>query len=112
MKDLRLKKAIDGYLIARAADGFSDRSFETSEWALTHPINYTGNIELSKININILRGYMNHVRREYKPNRPSGDTSPLANANIDHIWATIRAFFHFVETEFGVDRPDKNMPRP
>jgi integrase len=109
---MRIKKAVEGFLIARAADGLSENSIAINEWALSHLIDYTGNIELEKIDLDILRGFMYFMRREYKPNRMSDDTSQLAGSSVNRIWSSVRAFFNFAEVEFGTHRPDMRLPQP
>ena len=112
MKELRLKKAVEGFLIARAADGLSENSIAINQWALSRLIDYTGNIELSKIDLDILRSFMNHMRRVYVPKRSSGDRSPLAGSSVDRVWSSVRAFFSFAEVEYGTNRPDMRLPKP
>ncbi len=104
--EIRLNKAVEGYLIAKAADGFSEHSIEINRWALGRLVDYTNNAILSEIDLNIFRGYMNFMRREYKPTRSSGDQSPLAGSSLDRIWSSIRAFYRWAEVDLGVARPD------
>lgn len=111
-KEIRLNKAVEGYLIAKAADGFSEHSIEINCWALGRMVDYTGNALLSEIDLNILRGYMNFMRREYKPTRSGGNQSPLAGSSLDRIWSSIRAFYRWAEVDLGIDRPDLRLPRP
>ena len=111
-QDIRLNKAVEGYLIAKAADGYSEHSITINKWALSRLIDYTGNAVLSEIDLTVLRGYMNFMRREYKPTRSGGDQSPLAGSSLDRIWSSVRAFYRWAEMDLGIDRPDLRLPRP
>jgi len=54
---------------------------------------------------------MAYLRSEYKPNRPSGDESPLSDSALDNHWKCLRAFFRWCEQRLALKRPDLMLPR-
>jgi hypothetical protein len=103
MTEFRLNKAVEGYLITKAVDGYSENSIDINQWALSRLIDYTGNIKLDEIDLRVLRGFMSFMRREYTPQRSNGDQSPLAGSSLESVWSSIRAFYRWAEVELGVN---------
>jgi len=72
-----LKKAFEGFRIARLADGYSPATMKRYEGCIRQHTEYLNNPNLIEITITDLRGFMVWLRNDYKPKRFSGDTSPL-----------------------------------
>ncbi len=107
-----LKKAFEGFQIARLADGYSPATLKRYEGCIMLLAEFLNHPELEEITIKDLRGYMAWLRTDYKPKRFSGDTSPLSGASLDNAWKSIRSIFGWAANEFDIPRPDINLERP
>jgi integrase/recombinase XerD len=99
--DILLSKAIEGFLLARSADGYSPGTLEQYKWALKMLLEM-GDKPLQQIDITHLRNFMAFVQQ--KPN--------LSATSVFHVWKTIRAFYKWTSAEGLSDRPDKLLSRP
>jgi len=99
--DILLSKAIEGFLLARSADGYSPSTLEQYKWALKMLLEM-GDKPLKQIDIAHLRNFMAFVQQ--KPN--------LSATSVFHVWKTIRAFYKWTSAEGLSDRPDKLLSKP
>ena len=110
---MNLEKAIEGFLIAKAADGYSPNTIDRYQWGLTILLFYVKNANVHEITKKDLQAFMVWVQSEYQPHRPNDDTTPLAPASRENIWIAIRSFFNWAEVELKLDsRPDNRLARP
>lgn len=100
-KDLLLSQAVDGFLMARRADGYSPQTLEQYKWALDMFIQFVDK-PLRQVAIEDLRSFMASVQ-----NNPN-----LSSASVFHIWKSIRAFYKWTSAEGLSDRPDKLLVKP
>jgi integrase/recombinase XerD len=75
-------------------------------------VEYLGDPEVSTITHTDLSRYMNYLRIEYVPNRPSGDDSPLSSSALDNHWKAIRSLFGWCHEVLNLERPDLHLPQP
>jgi integrase/recombinase XerD len=110
---MKLSKALNGFLIAKAADGYSKNTINLYQWGLELLSLNLEDPETEKITFYNLQSFMAWLQSDYKPKRPNGDISPLAPASIENIWIAIRSFFNWALVELDLDkRPDINLKRP
>jgi site-specific recombinase XerD len=103
---MRITKALEWYLVAKASYGYSEHSIKANKWALDLMVEYLGDFPVNEIDSQMLQKFMLYVRKSYIPSRMKGNEAPLAGASVDRIWGSIRDFFKWAEIELGVTRPD------
>ena len=110
---MKLSEASKGFLLMRATE-FSPATIDIYRWALEKRLmSFLGDIEVDQITETDLLRFFTYLRNEYKPNRKSGETSPLKPRSIENAWTAIRSFYNWATMEFGLkNRPDKNVRRP
>lgn len=110
---MELHKAIEGFLIARTADGYSPETLKMYRWALELISTQLGEMEVGAIRASDLERFWNWVRTDYRPTRMSGDTSPLTGRSLENIWTASRSFFNWAVDTFDLtERPDLKIRRP
>lgn len=110
--DLFLSKAIEGFLIARKADGYSQSTIAQYKWGLEKFLTVCGDRKITDYSITDFRIYLAWLRNDYKPHRANGDTSPLSGGSLFNAWKAIRAFYFWVHEEYQIPRPDMEWKRP
>ncbi|MGA2490692.1 MAG: tyrosine-type recombinase/integrase [Anaerolineales bacterium] len=106
-----ISKCIEGYFFDKTTT-YSKKTLDAYHFVFNNLINFLGDKEITEVTPDDLKRYINWLREDYKPVRPSGDTSPLAPASVDLNWKGVRSLFHWANDELGVPRPDLKMPRP
>ncbi|MEM4235305.1 MAG: tyrosine-type recombinase/integrase [Candidatus Methanomethylicaceae archaeon] len=99
--DLLLSKAIEGFLIARRADGYAPQTLEQYQWALKMLLEF-GDLPLSRIDTPHLRNFMASI--QHRPN--------LSATSAFHVWKSLRAFFKWLSAEGLTGRPDHGLTKP
>lgn len=99
--DLLLSKAIEGFLIARRADGYSPKTIEQYRWALKMLLEL-GDLPIASIGTEYLRRFMVSVQE-----KPS-----LSPTSVFHVWKALCAFYKWLSAEGLADRPDKSLTKP
>lgn len=110
---MKLDKAIEGFLIAKSADGYSQNTIDLYQWGLDSLLRFTKNPKVADISPKDLQAFMVWLQNEYKPNRTNGSTKPLSPASRENIWIALRSFFNWADVELSLEcRPDENLARP
>jgi integrase/recombinase XerD len=110
---MNFSKALEGYFISMAADGYSQNTIELYRWGLELLQDFLEDPKVEDINKNDLQNFMAYLQNEYVYQRPGYDPKPLAPASIENIWISIRSFYNWARPELGLaSRPDKRLKRP
>jgi len=64
---MELRKAIDGYFVVKAGDGFSVTTLEMYKWALNLMLSHLGNRELEDIQEKDMQEFFAWVRKILSP---------------------------------------------
>jgi integrase/recombinase XerD len=110
---MEFQKSVEGYMIAKNADGYSQSTLEMYAWALKIMQNYLKNKQIELVSEKDLQDFFNFLRNDYKPARFNGNTAPLAGRSLDNIWTAMRSFFNWCQAELKLkSRPDHAIRRP
>jgi len=107
-----LNKALEGFMMKLAGDGYSKNTSTMYNHYLHLLSNHLGNPELGDVNPDNLMKFWAWVQHDYLPKRANGDQSPLKPATIENIWIAIRSFYNWAESDLGIVRPDRKLKRP
>ena len=103
---MKLSRAVSGFLLSLAADGYSENTIDLYSWALKILIECLGDPNLAKISSKDMQSFMAWVQDGYRPQ------NKLAPASIENIWIAIRSFFNWATEELNIVRPDTKIKRP
>lgn len=108
--DLLLSKQLEGFLLARKAEGYSPGALTQYEWGIERLLFVIGNKPINKITIDDLRSYLNWMQTSYI--NKSGEPYKLSPTSIFHAWKAIHAFYLWLHTEYGIERIDSKLQKP
>ncbi len=100
-KDLLLSQAIEGFIIARRADGYSPKTIDQYLWALNMLKQYVDK-PLRQVDVDDLRSFLASVQENPR----------LSRSSVFHVWKAIRAFYKWASAEGLSERPDKLLTKP
>jgi len=100
-KDILLSQTIEGFLMARRADGYSPQTLNQYKWALDMLTAFVDK-PIRQITVDNLRAFLAHIQSN--PN--------LSRTSVFHIWKSIRALYKWTESEGISERPDKLLTKP
>jgi integrase/recombinase XerD len=96
-------KAIEGFVLSRLADGYSPKTMDGYQRALTRMAGFLENPDLTDITTEDIRNFLLHLRRE----------TSLQPSSIQVVWRAIRCFYNWSSECFPLaTRPDKAIPMP
>lgn len=107
-----LSKAIEGYCVAKLADGFSPSTILGYRVHYKQLVGFVSDKEIRKVTSQDLRDFMIWLRQDYLPNRSSGDKSPYHSTTIRNAWCAVRSLFKWAEHELNIGRPDIDLKMP
>lgn len=108
--DRLLKNLMDGFLLARQADGYAKGTLDQYEWAIERLIFVVGNKDITEITIEDLRQYMTWIQTEYISK--GGKPNTLSPTSVFHAWKAIHAFYAWLNTEYNIERIDRKLAKP
>ena len=85
---LTLAKAIPGFLIYKTAEALSPNTLRSYQDHLKLWLKYTGEVTVERITSADLCGFLAWLRREYEPQRITGNTAPLAAKTLRNYWVS------------------------
>lgn len=109
-----ITKALEGYIIAALADGYSPLTLNAYRSAIGTMIEFLGDKEVQYITTDDLRSFMNFLVTDYQPERRNNpeNTERLSTASHHRYWKAMRSFFKWAERDLGVSRPDLSIKMP
>ena len=109
----KLSKAIEGFLLQKAAQGLSPRTLECYADQLQQWQMYLGaEAEIQQATPQNLRAFLAWLRSDYKPRRLTHGDQPLSAKTVRNYWVALSAFFTWASAEFGLDNPMKAVTAP
>jgi integrase/recombinase XerD len=93
-----LSQAVEGFLLARSADGYSPATLRQYRWVLDMLIKRIDK-PVEEVTTQDLRGLLASVQ----------SMSPMS---VYHVWKGIRAFYKWAAPELDIPRPDLALTRP
>lgn len=100
-KDLLLSQAIEGFLMARRADGYSPQTIAQYAWALNMLKQFVDK-PMRQVDVDDLRHFLASVQENPR----------LSKTSVFHVWKAIRAFYKWTAAEGLSERPDKLLTKP
>lgn len=101
--DLLLSQALQGFYMARRADGYSPDTLAQYDWALSRLLKFTQDKPIQQITIDDARRFIVYMQTDY------GNLSP---ASIFHAWKAIRALYKWLTAETGISNVMQNLKQP
>lgn len=99
--DILLSQAIEGFALARTADGYSSATIEQYKWGLHYFILSTGDVPINQITKQHIRDLLASLQ--------SGN---LSSVSVFHVWKAIRAFYKWASLDLEIPRPDTEIKAP
>lgn len=110
---MKLSKAIDGFIFALAADGYSKSTIDLYRIMLTNLITYLMDCDVADVKNSDLVRYFAFLRTDYIPRRQGDSIGPLSGSTLQNHWKAIRRFFRWAQEDLGVkNRPDQKLRLP
>lgn len=105
---LLFSRAIDGFLMARSADGYSAQTVAQYRWALERLAERVGEKPVTEVDINDLRSFLVYLREDYSPKHKD----KLSDVSIFHAWKAIRAFYKWATPELEIPNVSMKITQP
>lgn len=113
MGAMSLSKAVEGFLIAKSAEGYSQATLNIYKWALTTMVEHLNDPEFKTITPSQIQAFYAYLQTDYVPKRSNKDTSPLKPRSVENAWTAIRSFYNWATADLGLKkRPDGIIKRP
>jgi integrase/recombinase XerD len=100
--DLLLSQALDGFYMARRADGYSPDTIDQYSWALSRWLAFIGDKPVQEIQAQDARAFLAQLH----------GLGRLSPASIFHTWKAIRAFWKWAAPELDLPRVMDNVKQP
>jgi integrase/recombinase XerD len=107
-----ISDAVQGYLFAYKAEGFSIATIENYERHLLVFCKYFPSRTIESISIEDLRSFFTFLRDEYRPEHPGRKTIEFSQASHQFYWRALRSFYRWCEKELGIPNISMQLPRP
>lgn len=109
---MRLREAVDGYLLDVSSRGYSPHTIMTNKRLLCLMADYLNDKPPNGVTTDDLRRFVVYMQTEYKPIRPNGDQAPLGPAAMDNVVKAVHSFFGWADRELKIPRPDTAIKGP
>ncbi len=91
--DLLLSQVLQGFYLARRADGYSAGTIQQYDWALSRWLKFLGDKPMRQVSIEDARRFIVYLQTDY------GSLSPTS---IFHAWKAIRALYKWASAEMSM----------
>ena len=109
---LKVKKALNGFLQYKSAEGLAPVTVSGYERDLKLWIEYQGNVNICTVQSTNILSFLNFLRTDYVPRRITGNnTRKLAPKTVYNIYVSLASFFTWASREFNLDNPLRKMPK-
>jgi site-specific recombinase XerD len=110
---MKISYALNGFLDAKAADGYSLETLAMYKWGLSLLGNFLADKEIEAVTHLEIQQFFGWLRDGYIPTRRNLKTGPLTPRSIENIWTAMRSFFNWLTSEgYVTERPDHKIARP
>jgi len=103
--DLLLSQALEGFYMARRADGYSPDTLSQYDWALSRFLTHMGDKLIDEITINDARKFVVWLQTDYKG-------GSLSTTSIFHAWKAIRALYKWLGDELETPNIMMGLKQP
>lgn len=103
--NLLLSQALEGFYMARRADGYSPHTLQQYDWALTRFLRHMGDKVIEEITINDARRFVVWLQTDY-------NGGSLSTTSIFHAWKAIRALYKWLGEEFETPNIMMGLKQP
>lgn len=101
--DLLLSQVLEGFYLARRADGYSSGTIMQYQWALSRWLKFIGDKPMRQVSLEDARRFIVYMQTDY------GDLSPTS---IFHAWKAIRALYKWASSEMDIPNIALNLKQP
>jgi integrase/recombinase XerD len=110
---MKLSQAIDGFVFALKADGYSLSTVDLYRIMLAVLTSFLDDCDVDEITSSDLTRYFAYLRTDYKPQRQGSNVEPLSGSTLQNHWKANRRFFRWAQDEIGLkERPDVRLKLP
>ena len=111
---MQFSKAIDEYIIAALAEGYSQLTLNAYRSVLNFMQEYISDKEVDEITTEDLRAFLNYLVTDYSPVRRNNPNNhePLSTTSHHRYWKATRSFLKWAGVELGIKRPDLTLKMP
>ena len=89
---LTLAQAVDGFILARSADGMSPSTIHAYRWGLNRLVSFLPGCQFASVTTDDLRLFLLQVR----------ESDHLAPASLQVVWRTVKALFGWCAVKFNL----------
>jgi integrase/recombinase XerD len=108
MKSITLDEAYREYRNNKLSDGYSENTLLIYDWTIGEMIRVLNNPPVAEVTLQDLRKFMLYFRVEYRTQQGK----PLSGSSLENAWKGIRSLFGWAALTLGIERPDRDLPRP
>jgi integrase len=108
MKGITLEEAYREYRNNKLSDGYSENTLLIYDWTIGEMIRVLDNPPIAEVTLQDLRKFMLYFRVEYRTQQGK----PLSGSSLENAWKGIRSLFGWAALTLGIERPDRDLPRP
>ncbi len=109
---LSVSKTLVGYFNTKASEGLSPRTLRNYEHRLQQCAEFVGDLDVTKVGPQDIRGYMVWLSYEVQPIQFNGDRSSLSPKILRNAYITLSPFFTWAAGEFNLKLPMQRVQAP
>lgn len=113
MLEVLLSKAVEGFLLSKAASGRSSNTIRNYRKELTRFIEIIEDKDIGSVTNEDIQRYLNFLKNDFRITYQA--TTPIkprkmTNKSLRNAWGTLSVFWRWVSIEFGISNPFKVSP--